>query len=384
MPEKAQNGDRLKGIGDFFKKKKDDKKFFLKVGIAVGIVLLLIVVIIVVAAVVPKGSDEGADGGDVQASVQTSTSKADPIALEFLIPAYYMIQLGTSVTSMLAVDDVTQSYIIQVDEVFRTVYVLVKFKERSQIYIGIQKEANQARTGVLENTVLFCFARGFDSNFDGQYLDADSFRRNGATQYGTVSGTNVTITVSPVEGPLKLTGPVARVFNSSCDDLRPQDVFQWREKETACEGNQTVQLDAEDQPVCQNSRCPIYDESQPLTTRQACKKFRRCNSIMGQCDRVWTRQNPYKGQPYCNCRQQLADDASAVMCPNASIDQAECESPRRRAEDLSNQSPCLCQYRIRRIHPYMRRSRDSAWQLDTLSVTGPAPRREHCSCPRGV
>ncbi|XP_071080570.1 uncharacterized protein [Haliotis cracherodii] len=381
MPEKAQNGERLKGIGDFFKKKKDDKKFFLKVGIAVGVVLLLIVVIIVVAAVVPKGGDDGGDSGAVQNNVQTSTTKApERINLEFVIPAYYMVQLGTSMTSMLAVDDVTQSYIIQVDEVFRTIYVLVKFKERSQIYIGIQKEANRAKTDVQENTVLFCFSRGFDSNFDGQYLDSESFKRNGQTQYGSVSGTNVTITVSPVDGPLKLTGPVARVFNSSCDDLRPQDVFQWGEKETACEGNQTVQLDPNDEPPCQTSRCPNYDQSQPLTTKQACKKFRSCNSIMGKCDRVWTRQNPYNGQPYCNCRRLLAEDASTVMCPKASIDQAECESPRRRAEDMSNQSPCLCQYRIRRIHPFLRRSRDSGWQLDTLSVTGPAPRIEHCPC----
>ncbi len=56
--EPTERISRFSRIWDFFKKKKDDKKFFLKVGIGIGVILLVIIIIIVVAAVVPKGGDD--------------------------------------------------------------------------------------------------------------------------------------------------------------------------------------------------------------------------------------------------------------------------------------------------------------------------------------
>ena len=134
-----------------------------------------------------------------------------------------------------------------------------------------------------------------------------------------------------------------------------------------------------------------------MSRGQACRKFRRCNYAMSLCNPFFQSHSVVPAPatlPYCECRKWAEKDAKEIWCPPPAADGGECDTPRRRLQTEQRKLACLCQYKMRVVHPYVsseyqdkpdsraRTRRQSkkqiVWRVEDKDITAPA--LSHRSC----
>ncbi|RUS72837.1 hypothetical protein EGW08_019402 [Elysia chlorotica] len=130
-----------------------------------------------------------------------------------------------------------------------------------------------------------------------------------------------------------------------------------------------------------------------MSRGQVCRKFRRCNYAMSRCQPFMQSHSVVPAPatlPYCRCREWAESDAREMWCPPSEIDDVDCDTPRRSLEAEQRKLACLCQYRIKVVHPYVsseyrdksanlaRKKRQTAWRVEDRVITAPALNHRSC------
>ncbi|ESO94162.1 hypothetical protein LOTGIDRAFT_232427 [Lottia gigantea] len=354
--------------------KNADKKCCIKVAVGVAVVLVLLIVIIVAAVLsTTEENSDPVNNKEQQNGSGTGTTSGKLEGLD--IPSQYLLRMGSlespSFHQILAVDDEHQAYIMQIDEDFKNIYVVVNFQQKSQVFVGMRKE--HERGDVVESTMLFCHESKFDSDFTGSFLSSSQLTTG---DHSAVSnGRTTDLNVDEIGTIYKASPLIASVINGSCSYIPSHHMIQWKEKKSECTISTTI--DNNTSPC--SLQCPkCKDLAQ--TEKQSCSKFDQCNFDMSYCDPYWKSNNVYNQQPYCICRKTLANDMLRVSCPKSGADGGNCEIPRRTIVDFENSSPCFCRYSIPIIHPYIpvTGNKNTMFTLQSVIVTAPAQTHKEC------
>ncbi|PVD25659.1 hypothetical protein C0Q70_13318 [Pomacea canaliculata] len=358
-------------------KQRYSKPCCIKVGIGVGVAVLLLVVVVVAATVASSnrsssGADDGNGGGGGGSSNEAqfeSTAAVSQLVTQgpkqTKLENTFLVKLDSDgFHQLLAVDDSTQTYVAEIDKnEYFNLYIIVDFKKRQHVYVGVEKSENNVRTAIVETRVLFCHNSPFDVNFNGLFTSASRLRvRNsagGKTYTEQVSGRPVTLDVSDA-GSYSMSTILTTVFIVS-----------------NCSGDTTETFDT---PTCSSVACPSLPELESAQSlNQACKNFRKCNYYMGRCDNYWA-ASTYDQRPYCVCRSEVLEDLKNINCPRTANDGGECELPKRNLVDFEAYAPCYCKYQISRIYPTSNTSGSVGWVVNAIFTTAPARSYKQCPC----
>ncbi|XP_050405181.1 uncharacterized protein LOC126820983 [Patella vulgata] len=362
--------DKINGLRDIVKKKYE-KKCCIKVAIGVASVIVLLIIIIVAVQV---SSDSPADEVVPNKNNAIERTSSPPTIVEVDIPNQFLLRMGSkdnpTFHEILAVEDTNQIYLMQIDEQYKTVYVVVNFKQKANVYIGMRKENVD---GILkETTMLFCHESRFGSDFTGTFLESSALTSGEHTVPG--NGRTTTLNVDDVGNVFTVPPTITSVLNGSCSDIPSDTMLKWKDKSSNCESSSSS-VDINNSSTCSLS-CPKCEDL-AQTEKQSCRKFHQCNYDMGNCDPYWKTQNSYNSQPYCICRKTLYTDMRGISCAN---DGTDCEVNRRGIVDFENINPCFCRYRIPIIHPFLPSldSKNILFTIQSVIVTAPAQTFGEC------